>query len=164
MAVNYVPFMPASHQHERFFSEGIRMTRSRLAASVVAVAIASGAALAFAPAAQAAEAPRLQVSTCAADLTAALDSNAAAIDADSVGDTADASTYNLRTLVILAGAGLTCFRQPAQVHADITAAATDSVRAATSNAVGDSVAALTSEDAVAAELTEALEVVRYAEV
>ncbi|MFE5585968.1 hypothetical protein [Kitasatospora sp. NPDC056531] len=156
--------MLASHQHERFFSEGIRMTRSRLAAGVVVVAVASGVALAIAPAARAAEAPRLQVSTCAADLTAALDSNAAAIDADSVGDPADARTYNLRTLVILAGAGLTCFCQPAQVHADIIAAATDGIHAAMSNAIGDSAAALNSEDAVAAELTDALEVVRYAEV
>ncbi|MGW3041752.1 hypothetical protein ACWC9T_17350 [Kitasatospora sp. NPDC001159] len=142
------------------------MTRSRLAGGVVAVAIAiaSGAALAIAPAAQAAEAPRLQVSTCAADLTAAIDSNAAAIVADAVGDTADARTYNLRTLVILARAGLTCVCQPAQVHADIIAAATDSIHAAMSNAIGDSAAALNSENAVAAALTDALEVVPYAEV
>lgn len=138
------------------------MTRSRLVA--VAVAIASGATLAIAPAAQAAAAPGLQVSACAADLTAAIGSNTAAIDADSVGDTADARTYNLRTLVILAGAGLTCFCRPDQVHADIIAAATDGIHAAMSNAIGDSAAALNSEKAVAAALTDALEVVRYAEV
>ncbi|MFI9365186.1 hypothetical protein ACIG5E_29660 [Kitasatospora sp. NPDC053057] len=139
------------------------MARSRLATGVVA-AVASGAALVLAPAAQAAEAPRLQVSRCAADLTAALDSNAAAIDADSVGDTADARTYNLRTLVILARAGLTCSCQLARVHADIITAGTDSIHAAMSNAIGDSAAALNSEDAVEAELTDALEVVRYTEV
>ncbi|WBP92077.1 hypothetical protein [Kitasatospora cathayae] len=140
------------------------MTRHHLAAGVVAVAVASGAALALAPAAQAAEAPGLPVPACAADLKAALDSNAAALDADSVGDTADARTHNLRTLVILAGARLDCFCQPAQVHADIIAAATDGVHAAVSNAIGDSAAALNSEDSVAAELTDALEVVAYAEV
>ncbi|MFJ2868327.1 hypothetical protein [Kitasatospora sp. NPDC087314] len=140
------------------------MIRSRLAASVVAVAIASGTALAIAPAAQAAEPPALQVSACAADLTAALDSNAAAIDADIAGNTADARAHNIRTLVILARARHDCVCQPAQVHADIIAARTDSVRAAVSNSIGDSAAALISEDAVAAELTDALEIVSYAEV
>ncbi|MET8629837.1 hypothetical protein ABZW30_39975 [Kitasatospora sp. NPDC004669] len=140
------------------------MTRSRPATGILAVAVASGAALVIAPAAQAAVAPRLQMSACAADLTAAIAGNAAAIDADSVGDTAGARTDNLRTLVILAGAGLTCFCQPAQVHADIIAAATDGIHAAVSNAIGDSAAALNSENAVAAALTDALEVVPYSEV
>ncbi|MFF7994808.1 hypothetical protein ACFZDG_34185 [Kitasatospora xanthocidica] len=140
------------------------MTRSRLAAGVVAVAIAAGAALAIAPAAQAAEAPALQVSACATDLAAALDSNAAAIEADNAGDTAGARAYNLHTLVILVGARHDCACQQAQVRADIIAAATDSIRAAVSNSVGDSAAALDSEDAVAAELTEALEIVWYSEV
>ncbi|MGA5823869.1 hypothetical protein ACPC54_39220 [Kitasatospora sp. NPDC094028] len=137
------------------------MTRSRLAASVVAVAIATGAALAVAPAAQAAEAP---VSACADDLAAALDSNAAATDADTAGDTAGAGSYNLRTLVILAGARHDCSCQPAQVRVDVIAAATDSLNAAVSNSVGDSAAALDSEDAVAAELTEALDILGYSEV
>ncbi|MBD0688827.1 hypothetical protein [Streptomyces sp. CBMA123] len=140
------------------------MARSRLAAGIVAVVIATGAALAIAPAAQAAEAPVPQVSACAADLAAALASNAAAIDADVAGDTAGASAYNLHTLVILAGARHDCSCQHAQVRADIIAAATDSVHAAVSNSVGDSAAALDSEDAVTAELTEALEIVEYSEV
>ncbi|MEU8926608.1 hypothetical protein AB0D10_37755 [Kitasatospora sp. NPDC048545] len=140
------------------------MIRSRLSASVVAVAIAFGTALAIAPAAQAAEATALQVSACAADLTAALDSNAAAIDADIAGNTADARAYNIRTLVILARARHDCICQPDQVHTDIIAARTDSIRAAVSNSIGDSVAALTSEDAVAAALTDALEIVSYSEV
>ncbi|SOB88968.1 hypothetical protein [Streptomyces sp. 1331.2] len=140
------------------------MIRSRLAAGVVAVAIATGAALAIAPAARAAEAPVLQVSTCAADLAAALDSNAAAIEADIADDTATARADNLHTLAILAGARHDCSCQHGQVRADIAAAAADSVRAALSNSVGDSAAALDSEDAVAAELTEALEIVWYSAV
>ncbi len=138
------------------------MTRSRLAAGVVAAAIATGAALAAAPAAQAAGAPVLQMSTCAVALAAALDSNAAAIGADIAGDTVGAHLYNIRTHVILANARHDCSYQPPQVRTDIIAAATDSIRAAVSNAQGDFAAALDSEDAVAAELTDALQIVWYA--
>ncbi|MER7755496.1 hypothetical protein [Kitasatospora sp. NPDC097643] len=138
------------------------MTRSRLAAGIVAVAIATGAALAIAPAAQAAAPPALRVPTCAAELAAALDSNAAAIDADIAGDTVGARAHNLDTLVILAGARHDCTCQPPRVRADIIAAATDSVHAAVSNSADDSAAALDSEDAVAAALTDALQIVWYA--
>ncbi|MEV0415009.1 hypothetical protein AB0I68_30500 [Streptomyces sp. NPDC050448] len=133
------------------------MNRSRLAAATVTAAMALGAAVGIAPLAVAAPAAAA-TSACVSDLQAAQTSNNLAIAADQVNNTATARTYNLSAATSLAAALGDCVGQPPVVGANVLTASASNAVALVYNLLGASGSALSSEQATASALTQALAV------
>lgn len=132
------------------------MNRSRLAAATVTAAMAVAAAVGFAPLAVAA--PAAAPSACVSDLQAAQTSNNAAIAADQVNNTSVARTYNLSTATALIAAMGDCAGQPPVVGSNVLTASASNAVALVYNLLGASASALSSEQATASALTQALAV------
>ncbi|MFF7977423.1 hypothetical protein [Streptomyces sp. NPDC007905] len=129
------------------------MNRSRLAAATAAMAVA--AAVGIAPLAEAAPAA-VAASSCVTDLQAAQTSNNAAIAADQDDDTRAARNHNLSTATWLVAAVGGCTGQPSAVGSNVLTASATNATALVYNLLGVSVAALSSEQATASALTQAL--------
>ncbi|OIK23515.1 hypothetical protein [Streptomyces malaysiense] len=131
------------------------MFRPRITAAAVSVVMAAGAAVGIAPVVLATPAAAA-ASTCVNDLTSAQTSNNAAITADQASDTQTARTHNLSTAVSLVAALGDCLTQPQVVEANILTASATNATAVVYNLLGASSSALSSEQATAAAITQAL--------
>ncbi|MEU6064698.1 MULTISPECIES: hypothetical protein [Streptomyces] len=130
------------------------MIRSRLAAATVTAALAAGAVVGIAPLAMAT--PAAAASPCVNDLEAAQASNNAAIAADQANDTTTARTHNLSTATSLVAAMGDCLGQPQVVVANILTASATNASAIVHNWIGASSSALSSEQATASAIDQAL--------
>ncbi|MFI9246568.1 hypothetical protein ACIGXF_29305 [Streptomyces sp. NPDC053086] len=130
------------------------MFRSRLATATVVTAMAAGAVVGIAPLATAA--PAAAVSACVADLQAAQTANNAAIAADQASNVAGARTHNAATATYLVAAIGDCQGQPQVVGSNILTATATNATALVYNLLGASSAALSSEQATASAITQAL--------
>lgn len=131
------------------------MFRPRISAAAVTAVMAAGAALGIAPVALATPAAAA-ASPCVNDLTSAQASNNAAIAADQANDTQTARTQNLSTAVSLVAALGDCLGQPQVVGANILTASASNATAVVYNLIGASGSALSSEQATASAITQAL--------
>ncbi|MET8560813.1 hypothetical protein ABZV75_09465 [Streptomyces flaveolus] len=130
------------------------MFRSRLAAATVATAMAAGAVVGIAPLAMAA--PAAAVSACVADLQSAQTSNDAAIAADQANSPATARNHNVATATYLVAAIGDCLGQPQVVRTNVLTATAANATALVYNLLGASSAALSSEQAAASAISQAL--------
>lgn len=130
------------------------MIRSRLAVITVTVVMAAGAVVGIAP--LAAAAPAATTSSCVNDLQAAQTSNNAAIAADQANDTKTAFSNNVTTATSLVAALGDCVGQPPVVGAGVLAASGTNVTAIVYNLLGVPASALSSEQATASSITQAL--------
>ncbi|MEU7428340.1 hypothetical protein [Streptomyces sp. NPDC040750] len=130
------------------------MIRFRLAAAAVVTTMAAGAIVGIAPLASAA--PAAAVSSCVADLQAAQTSNNAAIAADQASNPAGARSHNVATATYLLSAIGDCQGQPQVVGSNVLTATATNATALVYNLLGASSAALSSEQATASAITQAL--------
>ncbi|MFG2221113.1 MULTISPECIES: hypothetical protein [unclassified Streptomyces] len=131
------------------------MFRSRLAAATVTAALAAGAVVGFAPLAAAAP-TAVAASACVNDLQAAQASNNAAIAADQANDTKTAFSNNLSTAISLASVLGDCTGQPPVVGSNVLAASATNATAIIYNLLGSASSALSSEQATASSISQAL--------
>jgi hypothetical protein len=133
------------------------MSRKRIAVLMSAATLAAAGVVGMAPSAFAATPTAAQASTCVQDLQTAQTSNNAAIAADNVSNTVTARTNNLATLTSLASAALDCLAgQPSSVVTEIVTATANNAVATVFNTLGNSAAALASEQTIATAITQAL--------
>ncbi|MET8695317.1 hypothetical protein ACFTT0_06620 [Streptomyces bauhiniae] len=128
------------------------MFRSRLAAAAATAALAAGAVVGIAPLATAAPA----VSACVSDLQSAQTANNAAIAADQANNAAGARIQNVAAATYLAAAIGDCQGQPTVVGANVLTATATNATALVYNILGVTSSALSSEQATASALTQAL--------
>ncbi|MGW4227027.1 hypothetical protein ACWEG1_26615 [Streptomyces bauhiniae] len=128
------------------------MFRSRLAAATATAALAAGAVVGIAPLATAAPA----VSACVSDLQSAQTANNAAIAADQANNAAGARIQNVAAATYLAAAIGDCQGQPTVVGANVLTATATNATALVYNILGVTSSALSSEQATASALTQAL--------
>ncbi|MCX5114682.1 hypothetical protein OOK13_40710 [Streptomyces sp. NBC_00378] len=131
------------------------MFRSRIATVTVAAALAAGAVVGFAPLAAAAPAA-VAASACVSDLQAAQASNSAAIAADQTNDTKAAFSSNLSTSTSLVSALGDCAGQLPVVGANVLMASATNAAASVYNLLGAASSALSSEQATASSISQAL--------
>ncbi|MEW2319362.1 hypothetical protein [Streptomyces bauhiniae] len=128
------------------------MFRSRLAAVTATAALAAGAVVGIAPLATAAPA----VSACVSDLQSAQTANNAALAADQANNAAGARIQNVAAATYLAAAIGDCQGQPTVVGANVLTATATNATALVYNILGVTSSALSSEQATASALTQAL--------
>ncbi|MFF7405620.1 hypothetical protein [Streptomyces murinus] len=131
------------------------MFRPRITAAAVTAVMAAGTIVGVAPVVLATPAAAA-ASPCVNDLTSAQTANNAAIAADQANDTQTARTQNLSTAVSLVAALGDCLTQPQVVGANILTASATNATAVVYNLLGASSSALSSEQATASAITQAL--------
>ena len=133
------------------------MNRNRIVGVMATATLMAAGMVSMAPGALAATPATVQASTCVQDLQAAQTSNNAAIAADNAANTVTARTYNLSTLTSLTSAAVDCLiGQPVSVVINIVTATTNNALATVYNTLGNSAAALDSEQSTATAISDAL--------
>ncbi|MEV7468022.1 hypothetical protein AB0O20_16195 [Streptomyces kronopolitis] len=133
------------------------MSRKQVAVLMGAAALAAAGVMGMAPSAFAATPTAAQASTCVQDLETAQTSNNAAIAADNASNTVTARTHNLATLTSLTSAAVDCLAgQPSSVVTEIVTATANNAVATVFNTLGNSAAALGSEQTTATAISQAL--------
>lgn len=128
------------------------MFRTRIAAAAATAALAAGAVVGIAPLASAGP----MVTACVADLQSAQTANNAAIAADQANNPAGARIQNVAAATYLAAAIGDCQGQPTTVGVNVLTATATNATALVYNILGITSSALSSEQATASALTQAL--------
>lgn len=128
------------------------MFRTRIAAAAATAALAAGAVVGIAPLASAGP----MVTACVSDLQSAQTANNAAIAADQANNPAGARIQNVAAATYLAAAIGDCQGQPTTVGANVLTATATNATALVYNILGITSSALSSEQATASALTQAL--------